>query len=121
MLDTKLCQFRHYFEACACRKKHIDAQLDPDHDGMTNLQEYIAGTDPQNPASVLKVFPLIQGNTVQLRFQTVVGKRYVVERASSPIGPWAPFGPEFLGDGDEASVSDSISLAPRFCRVRVVR
>lgn len=98
-----------------------DANQDPDGDGATNLQEFIAGTDPQNPASVLKVFPLIQGDTVQLRFQTVVDKRYVVERASSPAGPWTPFGSEFTGDGDEASVSDTVSLVPRFCRVRVVR
>ena len=33
-----------------------DADLDPDHDGMTNLQEYWAGTNPTNAASVLRLF-----------------------------------------------------------------
>src|SRR5258706_16424560 len=28
---------------------------DPDHDGMSNLEEYQSGTDPTNPASNLRV------------------------------------------------------------------
>lgn len=98
-----------------------DANQDADGDGATNLEEYIAGTDPQNPASVLKMFASIQNGIVHLRFQTVIDKRYVVERAPSPAGPWMPFGNEILGDGDEASVSDTVTSIPQFSRVRVVR
>jgi len=32
-----------------------DAALDPDHDGRTNFQEYIANTDPQNSNSVFRI------------------------------------------------------------------
>ncbi len=35
-----------------------DALLDPDGDGMSTLAEYVAGTDPLNPDSVLRVAPL---------------------------------------------------------------
>ncbi|MDB6034189.1 MAG: metallophosphoesterase, partial [Verrucomicrobiales bacterium] len=38
-----------------------DANLDPDHDGMTNLQEYLAGTDPQRADSYLRVDSLALG------------------------------------------------------------
>jgi hypothetical protein len=33
-----------------------DATLDADHDGVSNRDEYIVGTDPQNPDSYLKLF-----------------------------------------------------------------
>ncbi len=33
----------------------IDVNADPDHDGMSNLQEYQAGTDPNNASSNLKI------------------------------------------------------------------
>src|SRR6185436_18709031 len=32
-----------------------DAALDPDGDGMSNWQEYVAGTDPTNALSYLKI------------------------------------------------------------------
>src|SRR5439155_2416492 len=32
-----------------------DAALDADADGATNLQEYLAGTDPQDPLSFLRI------------------------------------------------------------------
>jgi len=98
-----------------------DANQDPDGDGATNLQEYIAGTDPHDPSSVLKIFPVIQGNTVELRFRTVQDIRYAIERAPSPVGPWTQVGSVIVGDGDDASISDTVTLIPRFCRVRVVR
>jgi hypothetical protein len=33
----------------------VDAAVDNDHDGMTNLAEYLAGTNPTNALSVLKL------------------------------------------------------------------
>jgi hypothetical protein len=57
---------------------------DPDGDGFTNYEEYLAGTDPMDPDSdfvVVTVTPLADG-TVQLTWPSVPGRVYVVERAS---------------------------------------
>ena len=70
-----------------------DANLDPDGDGFTNLQEFLAGTDPQDPSSYLKIEtvkpPNATNETVALTFQAVAGKSYSVWFADAlPANPW---------------------------------
>jgi len=100
-----------------------DAQLDLDRDGHTSFQEYIAGTDPRDAASVLKAAVSVNASTVQIRFVTAPDKRYVVESAPAPSGPWTPLAGELTGDGDVAVVFDPepASDEQRFYRVQVRR
>ncbi|MCX8157120.1 MAG: immunoglobulin domain-containing protein [Verrucomicrobiae bacterium] len=57
-----------------------DAQEDSDGDGLTNLQEYIAGTDPRNPASVLKLsIQPANGGAAGLQFQAISNKSYTIQ------------------------------------------
>jgi hypothetical protein len=60
-----------------------DADADPDKDGMSNLQEYQAGTNPTNAASCLKITSLTLTNgSVRVRWSAVGGKHYVVQTNS---------------------------------------
>jgi Lamin Tail Domain/CotH kinase protein/Bacterial TSP3 repeat len=67
-----------------------DAAEDTDGDGLTNLQEYQAGTDPQDPNSLLRVvMDQASGGQVTLRFGAAAGKTYsVLYRDSLASGGW---------------------------------
>ena len=63
-----------------------DANLDLDLDGMTNLSEYLAGTDPtsgnpNNPFSTLRILSVenLGANNVRLSFIAVSNKTYSVQ------------------------------------------
>jgi len=68
-----------------------DASEDPDMDGATNLQEYLAGTDPGNTASRLhlELVSFTSPGQVELRFMAVAEKVYTIEfRDSLTTGDW---------------------------------
>ena len=48
------------------RNNPFDAALDPDGDGATNLQEYLAGTDHLNANSYLKLEGIVVSGNVTL-------------------------------------------------------
>ena len=68
-----------------------DADQDADMDGATNLDEYLAGTDPRNEQSNLNLVVVsVSAGTVTLRFTAVAGKTYSVQFRDSPdAAPWS--------------------------------
>lgn len=55
----------------------LDATLDPDTDGLNNLQEFLAGTDPRDAASVVRISSIQRGDgQLRLTFAAVRGKAY---------------------------------------------
>jgi hypothetical protein len=69
-----------------------DSALDPDGDGMTNLQEFLAGTNPNNPTSVLRLNAVENGANVLLSFTAQANRAYTVQfRTNLVTGTWQTY------------------------------
>lgn len=65
------------------------ANGDSDSDGLDNLQEWRAGTNPTNAASSLKLEVLSAGGGVKARFNPAPSRRYTAE-VSTNLPDWRP-------------------------------
>ncbi len=80
------------------------ATADSDGDGMNNLQEFLAGTDPTNAASVLRVQLSNSPQGMFLSWPTQPGLTYQVQVKTNLTAAWSSLGaPRFA-----AGTSDSI-------------
>ena len=86
--------------------------MDSDRDGTTNLEEYRAGTDPTNAASVLQITRFTTGNPTVLEFDAVSNKTYTVQY-SDRVTPFAirrALNAPWLADKSASSQSGDKSL-----------
>jgi hypothetical protein len=60
-----------------------DGLLDADGDGMLNGQEYVAGTDPTNALSCLRLGFSLFDDPIQLGFEAVSNRTYTIEHTSA--------------------------------------
>lgn len=100
------------------------ATCDPDHDGLNNLQEFFAGTDPNDSSSALRSGSLTaDGNDLVLSFSTVSGITYRVEYKNDlTTGSWLLLADQILGTGNTIQLTDP-NAAPtghRYYRVEVL-
>jgi len=99
------------------------AAADAEGDHANNWQEYIAGTDPTDAKSLLSAATDC-GNAQQpqdcvIRWPSVSGKQYVIERAASLFGAgWTPVCTN-TGTGGNMEFHDLTGGSLRFYRVRV--
>jgi type VI secretion system Hcp family effector len=96
------------------------ANDDPDHDGLSNYQEYLAGTNPNDANSVLRVTDIGLGTgQVNLTWTSVAGKTYTIYSADKIDGPYTPvLTVPSAGDG-QTSTNLTGSAANQFYKVGV--
>lgn len=101
-----------------------NASDDSDGDGLNNLQEFRAGADPTDPSSAALIRSVqAAGPDIIIRFSTVSGKRYQLEKADAlEAVPWTPVGPAVVGNGSERDVTDAgaAQSGDSFYRLRVL-
>ncbi len=101
------------------------ALADPDGDGMNNYQEFIAGTNPTNSDSVLKLDSVAKsGADIVVSFASVQGIVYRLQSSSGlNAGAWPALLDQIQGTGTNILVTDpGVAQWPRnYYRVLVLR
>jgi hypothetical protein len=105
---------------------NIDPNADPDNDGMSNREEYLAGTDPNNAQDALQISTASfgpDGTTVSLTWSSVPTRRYYIQKTSDLTAPWTDSGLGLISpDGATTTRTFGDTAAPaRFYRVQAVR
>jgi hypothetical protein len=91
--------------------------IDSDGDGMNNRQEWIAGTDPTKPSSVLRMLvpaSATNGPGITVTWQSVSGKTYSLERStnlrSQPA--FSVLQSSIVGQDTNATYTDTNAVGP---------
>ncbi|HUA37842.1 MAG TPA: S8 family serine peptidase [Candidatus Sulfopaludibacter sp.] len=96
---------------------------DPDHDGMNNLEEWIAGTNPTNAASVLRANVVSNSASgVVVSWSSVAGKTYWLARSTNLATGFSTISTNIAATAPTNISTDTAVLpgnTPRFYRVGV--
>jgi len=103
-----------------------DGSGDFDGDGLTDLQEFRAGTDPANDVSILRVLTLtsLGGGSKTILWSAAPGRTYQVQfKTSVDDAQWSDLPGLVTAAGTTASTADTPGSGDlhRFYRVRLVR
>ncbi|MCX6904531.1 MAG: lamin tail domain-containing protein [Verrucomicrobia bacterium] len=94
---------------------------DADGDGMNNLQEYQAGTNPRDPNSTLKLTMQLTPTNLSFSFEGVMAKSYAIKTSGALSGSWSNvviFDPlPASGPVSFSTTAPSLGAPPQFYRV----
>ncbi len=105
---------------------HVLSQ-NPDQDSQTSFQEWLTGTDPNDPLSFFRIEAVDAGPPVTVSYQGLTGRVYTLHAAPGLGGetgggtPWAPLSGQTAvpGSGGLDVLTDTNALPRRFYRVGV--
>jgi hypothetical protein len=96
------------------------AQDDADGDGMSNLQEYLTGTNPRDSASVfrLQIAAMISTNTMALTWISVPGGSYQIQYKDNLTDPvWLNLSGNPTVTGNQGCYMMPASQSSRYYRI----
>ncbi len=115
----------HYF-GCTNNNPAAAPDADPDGDGVSNWNEFLAGTDPASAASAFRVLSAkAEGSNLRVSWSCGGGRTNVLQSATSPDGSWSDTSPNIIlpGSGDQTTnylhLGALTNGAVRFYRVRL--
>jgi hypothetical protein len=101
-----------------------DAGDDADHDGCSNLSEFMACTSPVDPGSALRIHSVTTtaGAGVALVWESVPGMKYQVQKSSLPASAdWAAAGSVITATGFSTASTVNGTERRQFFRIAAVR
>jgi hypothetical protein len=95
-----------------------DRDLDRDGDGASNHDEFLAGTKPDDSASVFRMSIIREPGRTLIFVESIAGRMYRVEGAPEVIGPWTILADNLAGTGNQLRVTDPTVAPMKFYRAR---
>ncbi len=100
------------------------AAQDDDGDGISNLDEFIAGTFPGDASSGFRVDAITTepSGSHTLRWQSVANRTYTVMKSTTLNDGWSPVSPPLTGTGAERTFTAEASTSSKaLYKIRVAR